>query len=171
MNICFTAEVELTVVTKAKRGRPSRKSLLNDKKPDDILNDVREIMSAKEPEPMDVNNVETEVTHPKSEELINKSPVPAVNNSTPNVPVKSRATRSLRATSPTQGKPKIDLSNPAFQEPFKCGWKREIVYRGNANESNTKPKMADVYYVAPKGKKIRSLKEISSFCKYLLFIG
>lgn len=165
----FIAEVELTVGTKAKRGRPSRKSLLSDNKPDDILNDVREIMSAKEPEPMDVvNNFKAEVTHQKSEESVSKSPVvSSVNNSTPNISAKSKANRSLQqTTSPSTpvGKPKTDMSNPAFLEPFKNGWKRELVYRGAGSEANLK-KMADIYYITPQGKKIRSYKEVSFHCK------
>ncbi|XP_043461937.1 uncharacterized protein LOC122498306 isoform X3 [Leptopilina heterotoma] len=157
------AEVELTVGTKAKRGRPSRKSIAIDSKQDDILNDVREIMSAKEPEPMDVvNNIESDVPQPKFEETLSKSSVSTVNNSTPNVSAKSKANRPLTAITPSTpvGKPKVDLSNPAFLEPFKSGWKRELVHRGAGSEANLK-KVADIYYITPQGKKIRSYKEIS----------
>lgn len=124
-------------------------------------------MSAKEPEPMDVtNNFEPDAPQTKIEETLSKSSVSTVNNSTPNVTSKSKANRSLTAVTPSTpvGKPKVDLSNPAFLEPFKSGWKRELVHRGAGSEANLK-KVADIYYITPQGKKIRSYKEISGHCK------
>ncbi|KAK6999160.1 histone-lysine N-methyltransferase SETMAR [Biomphalaria glabrata] len=48
-----------------------------------------------------------------------------------------------------------------LRKPFMHGWKREIVYR-NTSGNNGKLQ-CDVYYFPPKGKKLRSLVEVSSF--------
>ncbi|XP_018346112.1 PREDICTED: uncharacterized protein LOC108750824 [Trachymyrmex septentrionalis] len=53
----------------------------------------------------------------------------------------------------------VDMSNPLYKEPFKYGWKRELVYRAS-NDSSSK-KMADIYYYTPAGKKVRSFREVA----------
>lgn len=61
-----------------------------------------------------------------------------------------------------------DMSNPLYKEPFKYGWKRELVFRG----SNDPPfkKMADIYYYTPKGKKVRSFREVAESREYNKYI-
>ncbi|XP_055854755.1 uncharacterized protein LOC129918310 isoform X2 [Episyrphus balteatus] len=46
-----------------------------------------------------------------------------------------------------------------YKKPFECGWKRELVYRANPEASKDK---ADIYFIAPSGKKTRSRNEISA---------
>lgn len=58
------------------------------------------------------------------------------------------------------------MTNPAFKEPFKYGWKRELVFRAS-NDSSMK-RMADIYYYTPKGKKVRSFREVAEFREYIL---
>lgn len=53
----------------------------------------------------------------------------------------------------------IDMSNPLYKEPFKYGWKRELVFR--ASHDSSFKKMADIYYYTPKGKKVRSFREVA----------
>uniref|UniRef100_A0A1B6H4Z9 PHD-type domain-containing protein n=1 Tax=Cuerna arida TaxID=1464854 RepID=A0A1B6H4Z9_9HEMI len=55
--------------------------------------------------------------------------------------------------------PRVDISNPAFLKPFDFGWKRELVYRSTNDSQNRR--QGDIYYYTPKGKKLRSLREIS----------
>lgn len=54
---------------------------------------------------------------------------------------------------------KVDMSNALYKEPFKFGWKREMVYK-TGNDSTPK-RTADIYYLSPKGKKVKSLREVA----------
>lgn len=58
----------------------------------------------------------------------------------------------------------IDMLNPLYREPFKYGWKRELVFR--ASHDSSLKKMADIYYYTPKGKKVRSFREVAESRKY-----
>lgn len=58
----------------------------------------------------------------------------------------------------------VDMSNPLYKEPFKYGWKRELVFR--ASHDSSFKKMADIYYYTPKGKKVRSFREVAESRKY-----
>jgi hypothetical protein len=58
-------------------------------------------------------------------------------------------------------KKKIDYNNPIFHEPFKYGWRREVVFR-----AYTKQSRADVYYHSPEGEKLRSFVAIKKKRKY-----
>lgn len=58
----------------------------------------------------------------------------------------------------------VDMSNPLYKEPFKYGWKRELVFR--ASHDSSLKKMADIYYYTPKGKKVRSFREVAESRKY-----
>ncbi|XP_018392974.1 PREDICTED: uncharacterized protein LOC108772026 isoform X2 [Cyphomyrmex costatus] len=53
----------------------------------------------------------------------------------------------------------VDMSNPLYKEPFKHGWKRELVFR--ASHDSSAKKMADIYYYTPTGKKVRSFREVA----------
>ena len=164
----FAAEAELSVASKPKRGRPSRKSLQSEDKPTDnsAAEAVKYIKESETESTEKSNNVESHGTRLKTDELVSKSTASSVNSSTPNVLLKSRGTRLSRGVSPpSSGKQKIvDLTNPAFLEPFKHGWKRELVFRGTGLDANMK-KMSDIYYITPKGKKVRSFRDVSSSCK------
>ncbi|KAL7302404.1 hypothetical protein TKK_0005060 [Trichogramma kaykai] len=76
---------------------------------------------------------------------------------------KTRTKRSFRAASPittTRQKVSIDITNPLYREPFKYGWKRELVYRAGSSDNQSK-RMADIYYYTPEGKKVRSFREVT----------
>lgn len=73
------------------------------------------------------------------------------------------AVQRQRGTSGGKQKNSVDILNPLFREPFKYGWKREIVYIGETE--NLLKKTIEVYYYTPKGKKVRSLREIAEFCE------
>ncbi|KAF7413671.1 hypothetical protein HZH68_002160 [Vespula germanica] len=72
-----------------------------------------------------------------------------------------RISRGASPGSALKQKTTIDMSNPAFKEPFKYGWKRELVFRAS-NDSSLK-RMADIYYYTPKGKKVRSFREVAEY--------
>ncbi|XP_012256554.2 titin homolog [Athalia rosae] len=110
------------------------------------------------------NSIESENDHQKTEESSMKSANSSVNSSPSAISQKSKASRLSRGASPGSAikqKVVVDLSNPAFKEPFKYGWKRELVYR--AGSENSLKRMGDIYYYTPKGKKVRSFREVSEF--------
>jgi len=47
--------------------------------------------------------------------------------------------------------------------PHLLGWRREVVYRATV-DPGTKT-LCDVYYYTPDGKKLRSGREVSDYCK------
>ncbi|XP_033207190.1 uncharacterized protein LOC117166881 [Belonocnema kinseyi] len=152
------AEAELSVAPKPKRGRPSRKSFLSEE--DSAAESIKPLKESESDSTEKANNIESEGTRLKSVEVVTKSSDSSVNSSTPIL--KLRGTRLSRGVSPpSTGKHKVDLTNPAFQEPFKHGWKRELVFRGTGFDANMK-KMSDIYYITPKGKKVRSFREVST---------
>lgn len=117
------------------------------------------------------NTIESELEVQKTDEASLKSTNSSIISS-PATSIKSKGTRLLRGTSPgSTGKQKIavDMSNPAFKEPFKYGWKRELVFRASTDSSLKR--MADIYYYTPKGKKVRSFREVAEFRKLTLCIS
>ena len=84
---------------------------------------------------------------------------------------KSRKSRSSRGASPgiaIRQKVSVDITNPAYREPFSYGWKRELVYRAGGSENQAR-RMADIYYYTPEGKKVRSYREVIEFREYIRF--
>ncbi|KAI9554373.1 hypothetical protein GHT06_019645 [Daphnia sinensis] len=77
----------------------------------------------------------------------------------------SDSSSSLIKPSSNGKKPYSDFSilSPLFKEPFKKGWKREVVYR--AIVGNERRNMCDIYYFAPDGKKLRSGREVADYLK------
>lgn len=59
----------------------------------------------------------------------------------------------------------INEIEAVYRDPFRLGWRREVVFR-SINKHKGARAMADVYYHSPEGKKLRSLYEISQYCKY-----
>ncbi|XP_015438434.1 PREDICTED: uncharacterized protein LOC107193494 isoform X1 [Dufourea novaeangliae] len=109
------------------------------------------------------NTVESETDVQKTEETSVKSTNSSAASS-PATSLKSRGSRMTRVVSPgstVKQKVVVDMSNPAFKEPFKYGWKRELVFR--ASTDSTLKRMADIYYYTPKGKKVRSFREVAEF--------
>lgn len=116
------------------------------------------------------NTIESELEVQKTDDSLKSTNSSII--SSPATSIKSKGTRLLRGTSPgSTGKQKIavDMSNPAFKEPFKYGWKRELVFRAST-DTNLK-RMADIYYYTPKGKKVRSFREVAEFRKLSLCIS
>lgn len=130
--------------------------------------DMDKIKKEKESDPDSILNItELDVEQKKTEESPVKSITSMSTTSSPSTSsLKSRGGRVSRGTSPGSAlkqKAVVDMSNPAFKEPFKYGWKRELVFRAS-NDSSLK-RMADIYYYTPKGKKVRSFREVTEFRK------
>ncbi|XP_074111840.1 uncharacterized protein LOC141535672 [Cotesia typhae] len=79
-------------------------------------------------------------------------------------PVARRGMRNSHASPALSIVPKVkvpsDVTQPEYKEPFKYGWKRELVYK---NESDPAKKTIEVSYYTPKGKRVRSLREVAEF--------
>lgn len=85
-----------------------------------------------------------------SERTSESEDTPPVKETTPQQPKKLRSAPG-------------NANDPNFLEPFKFGWKRELVWRAISDERH---KIAgDIYYYTPSGKKIRSLRELSEIVK------
>lgn len=52
----------------------------------------------------------------------------------------------------------VPLTDPIFLEPFKFGWKREMVLRATPGVSKEK---GEIYYITPTGKRLRTRNEIA----------
>ncbi|XP_076247077.1 uncharacterized protein LOC143187029 isoform X2 [Calliopsis andreniformis] len=108
------------------------------------------------------NTMESELEGHKAEETSLKSTNSSAASS-PAVSLKMKG-RLMRGFSPVTATPKqkvVDMANPAYKEPFKYGWKRELVFRGSSDSSVKR--MADIYYYTPQGKKVRSFREVAEF--------
>ncbi|XP_075154834.1 uncharacterized protein LOC142228327 isoform X2 [Haematobia irritans] len=55
------------------------------------------------------------------------------------------------------GKKPISPQDDFYKKPFEFGWKRELVWRANMEASKDK---ADVYFISPNGRKIRTRNDI-----------
>lgn len=113
------------------------------------------------------HSLESETDALKLEESSAKSANSSTNSSPSALSRKSKVSRLSRGASPgsaNKQKISVDLSDPAYKEPFKYGWKRELVYR--AGTENHLKRMADIYYYTPKGKKVRSFREVAEFRKF-----
>ncbi|XP_076662681.1 uncharacterized protein LOC143365954 isoform X2 [Andrena cerasifolii] len=109
------------------------------------------------------NTMDSELDVQKTDEASTKSTNSSAASS-PATSQKSKSSRMSRGGSPgstTKQKAAMDVSNPAFKEPFKYGWKRELVFRASSDSSLKR--MADIYYYTPKGKKVRSFREVAEF--------
>lgn len=74
-----------------------------------------------------------------------REPMPSAAN---NVSLESCAVQTLIET------------EPKYRRPFELGWKRELVYRSQVDKTRPKSDKAEVYYITPYGKKLRTKVEI-----------
>lgn len=52
--------------------------------------------------------------------------------------------------------------DPRFRNPFKYGWRRELVFRANLDPTAKVDNKGEVYYHSPNGKKLRTKAEIQA---------
>lgn len=78
-------------------------------------------------------------------------------------PHQNNSRQSIPATPTAQQKRMpCDITDDRYKIPFKFGWKRELVYRSQMADSRTKSDKAEVYYITPEGKKLRTKSEIQA---------
>lgn len=182
----IAAEAEVAEAQMVKRFRYSAKKNFDGRKDDeadsddnrthyesDHMLDLEKIKKEKESDKSETdsvgipNTMDSELDVQKTDEASTKSTNSSAASS-PATSQKSKSSRMSRGGSPgsTKQKAAVDVSNPAFKEPFKYGWKRELVFRASSDSSLKR--MADIYYYTPKGKKVRSFREVAEFRKYNL---
>lgn len=81
-------------------------------------------------------------------------PVPVPVTAVAKAPLPTPVTPAAAPPALTKGRLPTD---DFYKRPFECGWKRELVYRANPEASKDK---ADIYFITPSGKKLRSRNEI-----------
>lgn len=52
--------------------------------------------------------------------------------------------------------------DPRYRNPFKFGWRREVVFRANLTSAHKSDNRGEVYYHSPSGKKLRTKSDIIS---------
>lgn len=61
----------------------------------------------------------------------------------------------------------IIKTDPRYRNPFKFGWRREVVFRANMSSTQKSDNRGEVYYHSPSGKKLRTKNEILSELRIL----
>lgn len=56
----------------------------------------------------------------------------------------------------------IIKTDPRYRNPFKFGWRREVVFRANLSSATKSDNRGEVYYHSPSGKKLRTKNDILS---------
>lgn len=56
----------------------------------------------------------------------------------------------------------IIKTDPRYRNPFKFGWRREVVFRANLTKEHKADNRGEVYYHSPSGKKLRTKNDIIS---------
>lgn len=72
-------------------------------------------------------------------------------------------TAALASTPTTSGggnKTTTNISDPRYRKPFTFGWKRELVYRAHNDVHRKQYDKAEVYYITPGNKKLRTRADI-----------
>lgn len=54
----------------------------------------------------------------------------------------------------------IIKTDPRYRNPFKFGWRREVVFRANLQNVQKSDNRGEVYYHSPSGKKLRTKSDI-----------
>lgn len=67
---------------------------------------------------------------------------------------------SLGIVSSGGGKTTTNIADPRYRKPFTFGWKRELVYRAHNDVHRKQYDKAEVYYITPAGKKLRTRADI-----------
>lgn len=73
------------------------------------------------------------------------------------------AAAPIVTTTPTSGggaKTTSNISDPRYRKPFTFGWKRELVYRAHNDVHRKQYDKAEVYYITPSNKKLRTRADI-----------
>lgn len=86
----------------------------------------------------------------------------------PKTPLTTPATVSSTPNLPKSDKPAHFITtDPKYRNPFKFGWRREVVFRANLENKQKLENKGEVYYHSPSGKKLRTKAEIMTELRIL----
>ncbi|XP_031632662.1 uncharacterized protein LOC116346640 isoform X3 [Contarinia nasturtii] len=101
-----------------------------------------------------INSIEEKVEQKTPQDVTMNEPSPPP----PQPPVQ---TPQKPVTTTTDGSsPHIIKTDPRYRNPFKFGWRREVVFRANMSAIQKSDNKGEVYYHSPSGKKLRTKNEI-----------
>ncbi|KAG7197587.1 hypothetical protein KM043_006053 [Ampulex compressa] len=151
------AEVAEAQLIKRYRYSMSKKSFDGkDRKDDDLDSDDNKTQAYETEHLLDVDKIKKEKESDKSE--TDSTDIP--NSSEFNLDIQKIEGISVKSTNSSSATSSPAMSHKS-KEPFKYGWKRELVFRASTDSSLKR--MADIYYYTPKGKKVRSFREVAEF--------
>lgn len=91
-----------------------------------------------------------------------RSGIPA-RRSTPSMPVIPAPSAPVYTDSKEKGH--VITRDPRYRNPFKYGWKRELVFRANFDGKQKIENKGEVYYHTPNGKKLRTKADIVAYLR------
>lgn len=92
---------------------------------------------------------------------------PATELQTPQKPSTIAATPTPTTVTEKDTSAHIIKTDPRYRNPFKFGWRREVVFRANMQPNQKSDNRGEVYYHSPSGKKLRTKNEILSEMRIL----
>lgn len=105
-----------------------------------------------------VDDIQSDITLIES-----RRPASARRSNVATTPITATATSS---SSHEKEKPAHFITrDPRYRNPFKFGWKRELVFRANLENKQKVDNKGEVYYHTPNGKKLRTKAEILGFLR------
>lgn len=79
----------------------------------------------------------------------------------------AKATATVAVPGDKDSSAHIIKTDPRYRNPFKFGWRREVVFRANMTANQKSDNKGEVYYHSPSGKKLRTKNEILSELRVL----
>ncbi|CAG9792902.1 unnamed protein product [Diatraea saccharalis] len=115
----------------------------------------------------DFTPVRNVMATPTAPPKASKRPRQDTDGSRPSSAMSSRSDENMSGDSGTAGSsgrvrrggPSTEMSSPLLRVPLERGWRRELVYRAALDAHSRRN--ADIYYYTPKGKKLRSTREVA----------
>lgn len=99
-------------------------------------------------------------------EAATKSPAPVETSVAP-IPPAPTGVKTGEKDSTSHTSSHIIKTDPRYRNPFKFGWRREVVFRANMSNIQKSDNKGEVYYHSPSGKKLRTKAEILSELRVL----
>lgn len=95
----------------------------------------------------------TDIVQPVKQPAVATAPVVAQ-------PLTSPAASALQSPGEKETTGHVIKMDPRYRNPFKFGWRREVVFRANPQNTPKSDNRGEVYYHSPSGKKLRTKADI-----------
>lgn len=83
----------------------------------------------------------------------------------PRRPTPSTPATPIAVVADSKEKGHVITRDPRYRNPFKYGWKRELVFRANFDGKQKIENKGEVYYHTPSGKKLRTKADIVAYLR------